>query len=258
MSTETLEEVGLPTPAESEAVKDTELNTPDGTAPDGDVETKQEELAKTFTQAEVDALIQKRLLKEERRVHRRIEQQLREQQQAQVLKEEPKRETFRDDEQYLNAQIEHLAEKRAAEKLEQRQKQAEQDRLSETFLEKAEKASEKYPDFNDVVGNPNLPINTNMAEYIAESDLGHEVAYHLGKNPSVALKIANMSPVKAALELSRIEREIAAKPQAKPSKAPEPITPVGSRGKATSSPNPSDDDDISSWMAKEWKRTNRR
>lgn len=258
MSNDTLEEVGLPTPAESEAVKGTEQNTPNETAADGDVETKQEELAKTFTQAEVDALIQKRLLKEERRVHRRIEQQLREQQQAQVLKEEPKREAFRDDDAYLQAQIEHLAEKRAAEKLEQRQKQAEQERMSETFLEKAEKASEKYPDFNEVVGNPNLPINTNMAEYIAESDLGHEVAYHLGKNPALAMKIANMSAVKAAIELSRIEREIAAKPQAKPSKAPEPINPVGSRGKATSSPYPSDDDDITSWMQKEWKRTRQR
>ena len=97
----------LETTVESEDVKPTELNTPPVTAADGVVEPKQDEQPKTFTQAEVDALIQKRLLKEERRVHRRIEQQLREQKQAEVLKIEPKRDDFRDDEAFTQAQIDH-------------------------------------------------------------------------------------------------------------------------------------------------------
>lgn len=249
----------LSAPSESEEVKTAEQNTPPETAADGVVEKEQEEKVetKTFTQAEVDALIQKRLLKAERRFSKQIEQTLREQQQAKVL-EEPKREAFRDDEAYSQARIEHLIEVKAAEKLAERQRQQEAERMQETFLEKAEKAVEKYPDFNDVVGNPTLAINTNMAEFIAESELGHEVAYHLGKNPALAARIANMSPVKAAMEMARIEREIAAKPQAKPSKAPEPINPVGNRGKSSSSPLPSDDDDIATWMRKERDRLRRR
>lgn len=232
-------------------------NTPEATAAKGDVETKQEEPAKTFTQAEVDALIQKRLLKEERRVHRRIEQQLREQQQARVLSEEPKRESFMDDEAFTQAQIEHLAEVKAAQKLAERERAQQQERLAETFIEKAEKAKERYSDFDTVVGNPVLTINAEMAEFIAESDHGPDVAYYLGKNPSKAAQIAALSPIKAARELTRLEAELASKPQAKPSQAPEPINPVGSRSKSSSSSLPSDSDDIDTWMRKERDRVRR-
>lgn len=248
----------LETNVESEDVKPTELNTPAVTATDGVVEPKQDEPAKTFTQAEVDALIQKRLLKEERRVHRRIEQQLREQKQAEVLKTEPRRDDFRDDEAFTQAQIDHLAEKRAAEKLAERERAQQQERVAESFLEKAEKAQERYPDYQAVVGNPSLAINEGMVEFIAESDLGADVAYFLGKNPMKAAQIAQMSPIKAARELSRIEAEIASKPRANPSKAPEPISPVGTRGKSSVSALPSDEDDIDTWMKKEQARTRRR
>lgn len=231
---------------------------PAATAADGEVEKQQAEPEKTFTQAEVDALVQKRLLKEERRVHRRIEQQLREQQQSAALQQAPKREAFADDEAFLEAQVEHLAERRAAEKLEQRRQAEAAEQRSESFQEKAEKAVERYPDFHAVVGNPALPINEGMAEFIAESDLGADVAYFLGKNPEKAAQIATLTPVKAGRELARIEAELAARPKVTPSKAPEPITPVGTRGKGSSSALPSDDDDIETWMRKEQERTRRR
>lgn len=235
------------------------LNTPAGTAPSGEVDdNKQDEPVKTFTQAEVDAMVQKRLLKEERRVHRRVEQQLRDQADAQTREIAPRRDEFRDDEAYYTAHIEHLAEKRAAEKLAQREQANETTRRSESFIEKAEKASERYTDFQTVVGNPSLRINDEMAEFISESDLGADVAYFLGKNPSKAAEIAGLSPMKAARELTRIESELAAKPKPTLSKAPEPISPVGVRGKASSSSLPSDTDDINTWMRKEQARTRSR
>lgn len=251
MSTDTLEEVGLPTPVESDDVK-AEPNTPEGTAPDGLVDKeKQVEPVKTFTQAEVDAMVQKRLLKEERRVHRRIEQQFREEQQRAVLNVDPKRENFVDDQAFIEAKLERLAEQKAAEKLEQREREREIERRTESFLEKAEKATERYPDFQSVVSNPSLPINDEMAEFISESELGADVAYYLGKNHSKAHEIARMTPIKAARELTRIESELAARPKANPSKAPEPISPVGQRGKSSTSSVPTDDDDIETWMRKE-------
>jgi hypothetical protein len=257
MTTETQEVAGESLPVVTDDTKPV-LNTPEATAADGVVETKQEESAKTFTQAEVDALIQKRLLKEERRVHRRIEQQLREQQQAAVLEKPPERESFRDEEAFDAARLEHLAEKRAAEKLAEREKAQQAEKVQDAFLEKAEKASERYADFQQVVTNPALPINDGMAEFISESDLGADIAYFLGKNPLKAAQIAALSPIKAARELTRIEAEIASKPKATPSKAPDPITPVGSRGKASSSALPSDDDDIATWMKKERERVLKR
>jgi hypothetical protein len=141
--------------------------------------------------------------------------------------------------------------------LKEREHARELEQRSEAFIEKAEKASERYPDFNAVVSNPNLPINDGMAEFIADSDLGPDIAYFLGKNPSKAAQIAELSPIKAARELSRLEAEIAAKPKAQPSKAPEPINPVGSRSKTVASTLPSDDDDIDTWMRKERERLRR-
>lgn len=252
MTTEALEEVGLPAPVVTDDTKP--VNLPDGTAPDGLVEQKQDEPAKTFTQAEVDAMVQKRLLKEERKITRRMEQQLQERQADAVRQVEPVRESYRDDEAYLQAQVEHLAEKRAVEKLAERERAKEAEQRSENFAEKAEKAAERYPDFQTVVGNPSLSINTEMAEFIAESDLGADVAYFLGKNPAKAKEIAQLSPIKAARELTRIESELAARPKATPSNAPEPITPVGQRGRASTSALPSDSDDIDTWMRKEQAR----
>jgi len=242
-------------PTESEVVNQTELNTPEGTAPDGQVDEKQVEQAKTFTQAEVDALVQKRLQKEERRIARRFEQEQREHVQAQKLATQPEREAFRNEDEYIQAQIEHLAEKKAIEKLQEREAFKKQQEQAETFLEKAEKATEKYPDFQVVVSNPNLKINEGMAEFIADSELGADVAYYLGTNPMKAAQIAQMSPIKAARELTRIEAEIDAKSKPRLTKAPEPISPVGGKGASSSSSLPSDEDDIATWMKKEQKRT---
>lgn len=207
---------------------------PEGTAPEGE-EAKQAEPAKTFTQAEVDALVQKRLQKEERRVHRKIEQQMRDAQQQQIRQQAPARESFVDDEAYLRAHIEHLAEQKAAEKLAERQTRQEAEKRSESFLAKAEAASERYADFQAVVSNPDLPVNEAMAEFIAESDQGAEVAYYLGKHPSKAFEISQMSPMRAARELTRIESEVGAKSAVKTSSAPAPITPIGNRGAAPAS-----------------------
>lgn len=211
-------------------------NTPEVTAAEGNVDVKQASQDKTFTQAEVDALIQKRLMKEQRRENRRLEERLRQTQQEQAL-QEPKREAFRDDEAYLRAQVEHLAEKKAAEKLEERKKAEEADRRQEAFLEKAEKASERYPDFQAVVGNPNLQINEAMVEFLADSDHGGELAYFLGKNLMKAAQIAQMTPIKAARELTRIEAELAQPP--KTSNAPPPINPIGSN-KSSGQKDPTD------------------
>lgn len=226
-------ESGSPAPAVTEAVEKSPVEVVDqGTAPEIDGEEKQVEPAKTFTQAELDAAIQKRLLKEERRVHRRVEQQYREQAEARNREVVPQREAYRDDEAYLNAQIEHLAEKKAAEKFEQRERQSTQEKTSEAFMEKAETAKAKYSDFDAVVGNPELTINEAMVEFISDSDTGPDLAYFLGKNPIKAQEIAAMTPMKAARELTRLESEVNAKPTVRTSNAPAPINPIGNRGSA--------------------------
>lgn len=202
------------------------------TATEDDGEVKQAAPEKTFSQAEVDALVQKRLLKEERRVHRRVEQQLREQAEAKVREVAPQREAFADDDAFTQAQIEHLAEKKAAEKVEARERAKAQEASNESFAERAEAVKAKHADFDAVVSNPSLQINEAMAEFIKDSEAGPDLAYFLGTNPERAADIASLSPVKAARELARIEAELSVKPQVKTSSAAAPITPVGTRGGA--------------------------
>lgn len=243
-------------PLESDEIKQPEQTTPESTADAGDVDKpKQAEQApKTFTQAEVDAIVQRQKLKVERRIHRDVEQRLRDQ----VAVTPPTRETFATDEDFTQAAIDHRAEVKARQLIEQREKQTAAEKQREAFIERAETVQERYPDFKQVTENPSLPINGAMADFIEDSEHGPDVAYFLGKNPGKAYEISQLSPVRAARELLRIETELAARPKANPSKAPEPITPVGTRGKASSSSMPSDSDPIDVWMQKERERVAKR
>lgn len=211
----------------------------------------------TLTEEELQARIErataKAAAKAERRAFREATQRLN----SHAQQQEPKREAFANDEAYDQAQRQHAIREEARKLLEEQRRAEEVERRHEAFMEKAEKAAERYPDFHTVVGNPNLQINEAMAEFIAESDQGDEVAYYLGKNPMKAAQIAQMSPVKAARELAKLEGELAARPKATPSKAPDPIKPVGSRG-SSSSALPSDEDDIETWMRKERERMRKR
>lgn len=219
---------------------------------------KEVPVPKTFTQAELDEIVQREKAKAAARAERKAFREATQRVQRQQPAPEPVREQYRDDEAFNAAQLEHLAEQRAEEKLRQREKAQEAERRSEAFFEKAEKAAERYPDFQSVVSNPSLTINEAMAEFIAESDQGAEVAYFLGKNPMKAAQIAQLSPVKAARELTRLEAELASKPKATPSKAPDPIRPVGQRGAPSASSLPSDDDPTDVWIRKERERVRRR
>lgn len=212
---------------------------------------KESPVPRTYTEEELRERIErataKAAAKAERRAFREATRQL------QTPAKEPERDDFKDDAAYTQAQLEYLAEKKAEEKLREREKAQQAEKVQEAFLEKAEKAAERYPDFHTVVSNPALSINDAMAEFIADSDQGAEIAYHLGKNPLKAAAIAQMSPIKAARELARLESELASKPT-KPSKAPDPITPVGARHTKSNSALPSDEDDIETWMQKERER----
>lgn len=63
-----------------------------------------------------------------------------------------------------------------------------------------------------------------MREAILESDDGPALAYHLGKNPDLAEKIASLPPIAAARELGRLEAKLAREREQPPviSKAPPP------------------------------------
>ena len=105
--------------------------------------------------------------------------------------------------------------------------------------------SKKYEDFEEVALSEDVPISAPMAEAIAESEYGADIAYFLGKNVKEAERIARMQPYAAAREIGRLEAKFAASTTV--SKAPAPGKTVGARGGASGGLR--DDMPLSEWMA---------
>ncbi len=115
--------------------------------------------------------------------------------------------------------------------------------------------SEKYADFAEITQDPTLPITTPMVEMLREFEHPADIAYYLGKNPVQCSKIAQMSPVQAARELSKIEGKVssATNAQQQPktiTKAPPPIAPNKTGGETVTK----DPSKMSQAEYEEWRR----
>lgn len=240
MSGETLAGQDTPVADEAQTLTPQEPATPEPQT-DGGAEEKESPPPKTFTQAELEAIVARERAKAERKAFREVRQQL---QPARQEPAEPGQEPERP--QITREMIEaHIAQQRAED-------------AKVTFVEKLEEATDRYPDLIQTVSDPRLPFTEQVIEFLADSDVGVDVAHWLARHPSEFAGIVRMSPLKAGRELTRIEAEIKAKPKATPSKAPEPINPVGARGPSRTSTQPSDEDDVDTWMRKERERLSRR
>lgn len=121
-----------------------------------------------------------------------------------------------------------IAEKvRRANRREQAETAAEQAKQAAdaVFQARADEARDKYGDYDVVVGNPHLPITPSMADVIKDSDVGPDLAYHLGKNPREAARIAELPAHRQAAELGRLEARLSA-PKPQPRTPPAPVQPV--------------------------------
>jgi hypothetical protein len=93
------------------------------------------------------------------------------------------------------------------------------------------KARTKYTDYDATI-MPIVPVIGSMPilrEFIGGSELGSEVAYHLGKNPAVLQQLKNLSPIDLGRQLFALETRIKTASTVKQSDAPDPIKPVGNR-----------------------------
>jgi hypothetical protein len=210
--------------AEVTATTDTAQNAPE--VADSQIETTEE---KKFSQAEIDAMISKRLAREQRKWER--EQQARTTQPV-VRTEVPPIENFESADAYAEA----LAVRKAEEMIAQRDYQKQQSAVNEAYHDREEEARAKYDDFEQVAYNPQLRVTDAMAETIKASDMGPDLAYWLGSNPKEADRISRLSPLMQAREIGKIEAKIGSNPSVKPTtSAPAPITPVTARTSGNSS-----------------------
>ena len=206
---------------------------------------------KKFTQAELDAMIGKRLAREQRKWER--EQQAK-QAPVPVPTEAPSADQFNSPQEYadfIRAEAEKLVQHREA--------QRQQAEIMESYHDKEEEIRSKYDDFDQVAYNPKLPITDVMAETIRASEIGPELAYHLGSNPKEADRIARLSPILQAKEIGKIEAKLVAQPPVKKTtSAPEPIRPVTARATTSGVTDTTDPRSTKSLSDSEWIEAERR
>lgn len=198
---------------------------PEATAAPESADTTPEEQqpTKSFTQDELDAIVSKRLAREQRKWEREQAQRFAEQQARQPVAPPPAPDDFENAQVYAEA----LAEQRARELLAQREAVQQQQAILDSYKDREEEARDRYEDFEQVAYNPNLPVTDVMAQAIQASDIGPEVIYWLGSNPKEAGRISRLSPVLQAKEIGKIEAKLVSDPPTKrTSSAPAPLAPV--------------------------------
>jgi hypothetical protein len=216
---EALAEVESAPAPETTAVPESAQNAPE-VAENQPEQTPEE---KKFTQAEIDAMISKRLAREQRKWEREQQAKLA---QPQAPKEVPPIEHFETPDAYAEA----LAVRKAEELLAQREFQKQQAAIEDAYHEREEEARAKYDDFEQVAYNPQLRVTDVMAETIRASEMGPDLAYWLGTNPKEADRISRLSPLLQAREIGKIEARLGSNPIVKPTtSAPAPISPVTAR-----------------------------
>jgi hypothetical protein len=219
-------------------------------APVSEVQTPEvdqdQQPAKSFSQEELDAAIGKRLAREQRKWEREQAQRA----QPPVQPATPVApEQFESTDAYVDA----LAAQKAEQLLAQREQNKQRTELLESYHDREEKAREKYDDFEQVAYNPNLPITDVMAQSIQSSDIGPEVAYHLGANPKEAERIARLSPILQAKEIGKLEAKLASDPPVKKtSNAPTPISPITARSTGSPAYDTTDPRSIKTMSTSDW------
>ena len=262
-------QLGVVTPEPDAQVQNADA-APD-TAPEVEQEAQPE---KTFTQAELDKIVQREKAKAERRSERatgelrqQIEKlsesinELRTKPQSEASRaadEAPKRDQFDTYEDFVEAKAEYKALQKVREELgkrdtkvaEETQKQT-NERMQREFQKatqaRVEAGQKLYADFDAVINEAfdDGLINAGSPLHYAliEDEDGHKLAYHLAKHPEDAERI-NALPERAMLrELGKLAVKLSDKPTAN---KPPPIDPIGGRG----NPGTALRDDLSTaeWM----------
>lgn len=206
-----------------------------------DVETQAEK--KTFTQDELNEIIQKEKAKAEAKAERRALKAYRETlEKFAPLQQQQKAETQpADTGRPTQAQFDNVddyVEAMAEWKLGQRDQQAKQQQQAQQAQTLAAKTENFYSEAQKIPGFDReafdeLPLTRHIAEALVESDAPAKLMAHMAANPEEVARIASLSPARQAAEIGKLETKLASAP--KVSNAPAPIKPIGTRGSATNS-----------------------
>lgn len=167
---------------------------------------------------------------------------------------EPKEDDYEDFDEFRAArafwrerQRERQADVQAADEVVARQDSKVKQEVDALWAASIAEARTSYEDFDRVALNTGLPVSDAMASIIQSMDQGPDVLYHLGSNPTVAHRIAMLSPIEAAMELARIEAGLQAPQPRQKTNAPEPIKPVRGNAAPTKDPAKMSTDEYRAW-----------
>ena len=209
---------------------------------------------KKYSQAEIDAMIGKRLAREQRKWER---DQAQRQSEQQTLRAAPT--ATADQFESTEAYAEALALQKAEELIAKREAAKQQSQVLESYHDLEEEARTKYDDFEQVAYNPKLPVTNVMAEAIQSSEIGPELAYYLGSNPKEADRISRMTPLGQAKEIGKIEAKlVSAPPVKKTTSAPAPISPVTARSSGSPAYDTTDPRSTKTMTDSQWIEAERR
>jgi len=184
--------------------------------------------------------------------------------------DKPKREDFEDEAEFLEALTDWKVESKlkshtevVAKKIgEDAEKQAATE-IEQELEEISEKGQDKYEDYSTVVFDKDLVLTQGMVETALLTDIAEDIFYYLGKNPDISAAIGEMSALKAAKEIGKIEARLVAEkkkpdekkadppaPAKKLTQTPEPIDPVRSTGAIDKDPSQMSAKEYRAWREK--------
>jgi hypothetical protein len=124
-----------------------------------------------------------------------------------------------------------------------------QQRFDEACNKVYAQGKQEFPDFDAALSNLQfVGLPKDFLEFTAASDAGAKLIHHLGKDLDEAARIAALTPVQMARELTRLELKLNQPAKPKPvSQAPAPITPVAGNGATSKDPAEMTDAEFAKW-----------
>ena len=153
---------------------------------------------------------------------------------------EPQPDDFKDAFDYARALSKWSAEQalaRREQEVKQKEAEAEQQKVIQTWQQKLEATKAELPDYEDMVASSTLKVNDTVRDAIVESDVGPRILYELASDDDLAEKLGTMSTAGALKLIGKLEArfektDAPAKAEKKTvaakSNAPEPIRPIRS------------------------------
>lgn len=153
----------------------------------------------------------------------------------------PRPEDFSDHEKYLDARDEWNRGQWKAEESQKELKDRSNKKI-ETYKERAKEFAKTHPDWEEITSEvSDIQLSPTVYTELVESENGPELYYELSKDPEEFKRICRLSPNAAAREIGKFEANLSPKESSENketkriTKAPKPLSPVGSKSSSTKS-----------------------